>query len=84
MSRGKGIVPKRNKKVCGMVSAVLSDSSSPAPMEKPRSRHHGLCVGGVKEREKREKMQYCSLSGLFPSSQIPNKILMMKPANSWG
>lgn len=55
MSRGKGIVPKRNKKVCGMMSAVLSDSSSTAPMEKSQSRHHGIRVEGVKEREKREK-----------------------------
>jgi len=78
------MIPKRKNNVCGMASAVLSDSSSPAPMEKPRSRHHRVCVGGVKERAKREKMQSFSLSGLFPSSQIPNKILMMKPANSWG
>lgn len=52
---GREWVLKEIKMFCRMVSAVLSDSSSPAPVEKSRSRHHGICVGGVKEREKRGK-----------------------------
>lgn len=58
------MLPKRNLKVCGMVSAVLSDSSSPLQWRKP-----GLDitvyvrVGDEKEGEKRKKMQCCSLSG---------------------
>lgn len=58
MSREKGMNPKRNQTVCGMMSAVLSTVA-----HQPHWRHPGLhgtaYAGGrggvVKEREEREK-----------------------------
>lgn len=38
-----------------MVSAVLSDNSSPAPMKKLRSRDHGVYVGECEGEGKKRK-----------------------------